>query len=26
VSTDHFFGGPLPEAATLFLKAELPWT
>jgi tungstate transport system ATP-binding protein len=26
VSTDQFFGGPLPEAATLFLKAELPWT
>ncbi|HEX6706846.1 MAG TPA: phosphate ABC transporter ATP-binding protein [Albitalea sp.] len=26
VSTEHFFNGPLPEAATLFLKAELPWT
>jgi tungstate transport system ATP-binding protein len=25
VSTDHFFGGPLPEEATLFLKGELPW-
>jgi tungstate transport system ATP-binding protein len=25
VSTEHFFGGPLPEAALLFLKAELPW-
>lgn len=26
VSTDHFFSGPLPEEAHLFLKAELPWT
>ena len=25
VSTDHFFSGPLPEEATLFLKGELPW-
>ena len=25
VSTDHFFNGPLPEEATLFLKGELPW-
>ena len=25
VSTDHFFDGPLPEAARLFLRAELPW-
>jgi tungstate transport system ATP-binding protein len=25
VSTDHFFTGPLPEEATLFLKGELPW-
>ncbi|HEV7914935.1 MAG TPA: phosphate ABC transporter ATP-binding protein [Albitalea sp.] len=26
VSTEHFFGGPLPEEATLFLKGELPWS
>ncbi|HJV70369.1 phosphate ABC transporter ATP-binding protein [Ideonella sp.] len=25
VPTDHFFGGPLPEEATLFLKGQLPW-
>ena len=25
VPTAHFFNGPLPEAARLFLKAELPW-
>lgn len=25
VSTDHFFSGPLPEEAHLFLKGELPW-
>jgi len=25
VATDHFFNGPLPEEATLFLKGELPW-
>ena len=25
VSTDHFFNGPLPAEAALFLKAELPW-
>jgi tungstate transport system ATP-binding protein len=25
VSTDHFFNGPLPEEAGLFLKGELPW-
>ncbi|HJV59393.1 MAG TPA: phosphate ABC transporter ATP-binding protein [Albitalea sp.] len=25
VSTDHFFGGPLPEEANLFLKGQLPW-
>lgn len=25
VPTEHFFGGPLPEEAGLFLKAELPW-
>jgi tungstate transport system ATP-binding protein len=25
VSTGHFFGGPLPQEASLFLKAELPW-
>lgn len=25
VTTDHFFNGPLPEEARLFLKAELPW-
>jgi tungstate transport system ATP-binding protein len=25
VSTDHFFSGPLPDEATLFLKGELPW-
>ena len=26
VPTEHFFGGPLPQEATLFLRAELPWT
>ncbi len=26
VPTDHFFRGPLPEEAALFLKGELPWT
>ncbi|WP_280151119.1 phosphate ABC transporter ATP-binding protein [Piscinibacter sp. XHJ-5] len=25
VPTEAFFGGPLPEEAMLFLKAELPW-
>ncbi len=25
VSTGHFFGGPLPTEANLFLKGELPW-
>ncbi|HJW12390.1 MAG TPA: ATP-binding cassette domain-containing protein [Albitalea sp.] len=25
VSTEHFFNGPLPEEAALFLKGELPW-
>jgi tungstate transport system ATP-binding protein len=25
VPTDGFFNGPLPEAAALFLKGELPW-
>lgn len=25
VPTDAFFGGPLPEAAALFLNGELPW-
>ena len=25
VSTEHFFGGPLPQEASLFLKGELPW-
>ena len=25
VATEHFFGGPLPEEAMLFLKGELPW-
>jgi tungstate transport system ATP-binding protein len=25
VSTDHFFNGPLPAEAGLFLKGELPW-
>ncbi|HUG25109.1 phosphate ABC transporter ATP-binding protein [Piscinibacter sp.] len=25
VTTDHFFNGPLPVEATLFLKGELPW-
>lgn len=25
VSTDHFFAGSLPQEASLFLKAELPW-
>lgn len=26
VPTEHFFGGPLPEEAMLFLRAELPWS
>jgi len=25
VATDHFFSGPLPAEAHLFLKGELPW-
>ena len=25
VSSDHFFNGPLPREAELFLKGELPW-
>jgi tungstate transport system ATP-binding protein len=25
VSSEHFFSGPLPDEATLFLKGELPW-
>lgn len=25
VTTDHFFQGPLPREAELFLKGELPW-
>ena len=25
VSTEHFFNGPLPREAELFLKGELPW-
>ena len=25
VATDHFFSGPLPAEAQLFLKGELPW-
>ena len=25
VETDHFFHGPLPSEAALFLKGELPW-
>jgi tungstate transport system ATP-binding protein len=25
VATEHFFTGPLPKEAGLFLKAELPW-
>jgi tungstate transport system ATP-binding protein len=26
VPTEHFFCGPLPEEAMLFLRAELPWS